>query len=77
MKTFQCNFGANIFARLFELVIEKDILKLDEGKYYDVHYACCTFNIRRQNSRKGLNHIQLAPCRRPTSPKIGVHIGFM
>jgi hypothetical protein len=36
MKTFQCNFDANIFARLFELVIEKDILKLDDGKYYDV-----------------------------------------
>jgi CDP-diglyceride synthetase len=50
MYTFRCTFGADIFASLFELVIEKDILKLDDGKYYDAHYACCTFNTRRQNS---------------------------
>jgi hypothetical protein len=49
LKTFGCSFGADIFARLFELVIEKDILKLDDGKYYDAHYLCCTFNTRRQN----------------------------
>jgi hypothetical protein len=62
MKTFGCSFGVDIFARLFELVIEKHILKLDDGKYYDVHYLCCTYNIRRMNLRKGLNRIQLAPC---------------
>jgi hypothetical protein len=62
MKTFGCSFGADIFARLFELVIEKDILKLDDRKFYDAHYLCCTFNTRRQNLRKGLNRIQLAPC---------------
>jgi hypothetical protein len=54
MKTFKCTFSADIFARLFELVIEKDILKLDDGQYYEAHYACCTFNTRRHNSRKGL-----------------------
>jgi hypothetical protein len=47
MKTFGCTFGADIFTRLFELVIEKGIIKLDDRKYYDVHYACCTFNTRR------------------------------
>jgi hypothetical protein len=62
MKTFKCTFDADIFARLFELVIEKDILKLDDGQYYEAHYVCCTFNTRRQNSRKGLTRIQLAPC---------------
>jgi hypothetical protein len=31
MKTFRCTFGTDIFASLFELVIEKDILKLDDG----------------------------------------------
>jgi hypothetical protein len=46
---------------LFELVIKKDILKLDDGKYYDMHYLSCTFNTRRQNLRKGLNRIQFAP----------------
>jgi hypothetical protein len=27
MKTFECNFGVDIFAHLFELVIEKDIIQ--------------------------------------------------
>jgi hypothetical protein len=31
MKTFRCNFGNDVFSRLFELVIEKDIIKLDDG----------------------------------------------
>jgi hypothetical protein len=44
VKTSKCIAGADIFTRLFELVIEKDILKLDDGKYYEAHYACCTFN---------------------------------
>jgi hypothetical protein len=50
MKTFRCNFGADVFTRLFELVIEKDIIKLDDGQYYKAHYTCCTFNTRRQNT---------------------------
>jgi hypothetical protein len=53
MKTFRCTFGTDIFAHLFELVIKKDILKLDDGQYYKAHYSCCTFNTRRQNSQKG------------------------
>jgi hypothetical protein len=44
MKTSKCTAGADIFARLFELVIETNILKLDDRKYYEAHYACCTFN---------------------------------
>jgi hypothetical protein len=68
MKTFRCTFGADIFARLFELVIEKDILKLDDGQYYEAHYACCTFNMRRKNSQKGLIRIQLAPCCKTNFP---------
>jgi hypothetical protein len=62
MKTSNCTAGADLFARLFELVIEKDILKLDDGKYYEAHYACCTFNTRRKNLHQGLTRIQLAPC---------------
>jgi hypothetical protein len=77
MKTFRCTFGADVFAWLFELVIEKDILKLGDGQYYEALYACCTFNTRRQNSRKGLTRIQLAPAARPTFPKIGALIGSM
>jgi hypothetical protein len=57
MKIFRCNFGAHMFAWLFELVIEKDIIKLDDGQYYEAHYTCCTFNVRRQNTRKGLTWI--------------------
>jgi hypothetical protein len=62
MKTFRCNFSVDVFAQLFELVIEKDTIKLDDGQYYEAHYACCTFNTRRQNSQKGLTRIQIAPC---------------
>jgi uncharacterized protein YktA (UPF0223 family) len=61
MKTLRCTFGADVFARLFELVIEKDIIKLDDGQYYKAHYACCTFNTHRQNSQKGLTRIPLMP----------------
>jgi hypothetical protein len=62
MKTFGCNFSADVFARLFELVIVPDIIKLDDGRYYEAHCTCCTFNTRRQNTRKGLTRIQIAPC---------------
>jgi hypothetical protein len=61
MKTFRCNFSADMFARLFELVIEQDIIKLDDDQYYEVHYICFTFNTCRQNTRKGLARIQIAP----------------
>jgi hypothetical protein len=62
MKTFSCNFGANVFARLFELVIMPDVIKVDNGQFYKPHYTCCTFNTRRQNTRKGITRIQIAPC---------------
>jgi hypothetical protein len=58
MKTLRCTFITDVFARLFELVIEKYIIKLADGQYYEAHYACCTFNTCRQNSRKGLTRIQ-------------------
>jgi hypothetical protein len=54
MRTFRRNFGADVFARLFELVIEPDIIKLDDDQHYEAHYTCCTFNTRRKNTRKGL-----------------------
>jgi hypothetical protein len=31
MKTFGCNFGADAFARFFELVIVLDVIKVDDG----------------------------------------------
>jgi hypothetical protein len=62
MKTFGCNFGADVFARLFELVIVPDIIKLKDGQYYEAHYTLCTFNTLRQNTRNGLTRIQIARC---------------
>jgi hypothetical protein len=62
MKTFGCNFNADVFARFFELVIMQDVIKLSDGQYYEAHYTCCIFNTRRQNTRKGLTRIQIAPC---------------
>jgi hypothetical protein len=50
MKTFGCNFSADIFARLFELVIVPDIIKLNDGQCYETHYTCYTFNTLRQNT---------------------------
>jgi hypothetical protein len=62
MKTFGCNFGADAFARFFELVIVPDVIKVDDGQFYEAHYTCCTFNTRRRNTRRGITRIQIAPC---------------
>jgi hypothetical protein len=61
MKTFGCNLNADAFARFFELVIVPDVIKVDDGQFYEAHYTCCTFNTRRQNTRKGITRIQIAP----------------
>jgi hypothetical protein len=62
MKTFGCNFGADAFARVFELVIVPDVIKVNDGQFYEAHYTRCTFNTRRDNTRKGITRIQIAPC---------------
>jgi hypothetical protein len=54
MKTFDCNFSADVFARLFELVIVPYVIKVNDGQYYEAHYMCCTFNTHQQNMRKGI-----------------------
>jgi hypothetical protein len=77
MKTFRCNFIADVFARLFELVIEPRVNKLSGGQYYESHYSCCTFNTPRQNTRRGLHRFRLRPAARQTSPKVGTFIGSM
>jgi hypothetical protein len=61
IKTFGCNLSADAFARFFELVIVPDVIKVDDGQFYEAHYACCTFNTRRQNTRRGITRIQIAP----------------
>jgi hypothetical protein len=61
MKTFGCNFWADVFARFFELVIVPDVIKVDDGQFYEAHYTCCTFNTHRQNTRRGIMRIQIAP----------------
>jgi hypothetical protein len=62
MKTFGCNLSTDAFAKFFELVIVPDVIKVDDGQFYEAHYACCTFNTRRQNTRRGITRIQIAPC---------------
>jgi hypothetical protein len=62
MKTFGCNFGADDFARFFLLVIVPDVIKVDDGQFYEAHYMCCTFNTRRQNMQKGITRIHIVPC---------------
>jgi hypothetical protein len=48
--------------RLFELLIQRDFVKLDDGKLYETPNRCCTFNTRRKNATQNLTGIQLAPC---------------
>jgi uncharacterized ParB-like nuclease family protein len=50
----------------FEPVIVLGIIKVDDGQYYEAQHACCTFNTRRQNTRKKITRIQIAPATRPT-----------
>jgi hypothetical protein len=50
MKTFSRNLSVDAFARFFELVIVPDVIKVDDGQYYEAQHACCTFNTRRQNT---------------------------
>jgi hypothetical protein len=38
-----------------------DIIKLDNSQYYKAHYTCSTFNTHKQNTRKGLTRIHIAP----------------
>jgi hypothetical protein len=42
MKTFSCNFSTDVFDRFFELVIMPDVIKLNDGQYYEAHYTCFT-----------------------------------
>jgi hypothetical protein len=62
MKTFGRNLSVNAFARFYELVIVPDVIKVDDGQFYEAQHACCTFNTRCQNTRKGITRIQIAPC---------------
>jgi hypothetical protein len=61
-EDFRVQFSADVFARFFELVIMPDVIKLNDGQFYEAHYTCCTFNTRRQNTRRGITRIQITPC---------------
>jgi hypothetical protein len=62
MKTFGCNPSVDAFARFYELVFIPEVVKGSDGQFYHSQHACCTFNTRRQNTRKGITRIQIAPC---------------
>jgi hypothetical protein len=62
MKTFGCNLSVDTFARFYELVINPDIIKVSDVQFYHAQHACCTFNTGRQNSRRRITRIQIAPC---------------
>jgi hypothetical protein len=61
MKTFGCNPSVAAFARFYELVIIPEVVKGSDGQFYHTQHACCTFNTHRQNTRKGITRIQIAP----------------
>jgi hypothetical protein len=54
MKTFRRNLSVDAFARFFELVIVLNVIKVDDGQFYEAQHACCTFNTHQQNIRKGI-----------------------
>jgi hypothetical protein len=62
MKTLGCNLSVDAFARFYEVVIIPEVIKAVDGQFYQAQHACCTFNTRRQNTRKGITRIQIAPC---------------
>jgi hypothetical protein len=62
LKTFGCNPSVDAFARFYELVIIPEVVKGSDREFYQSQHACCTFNTRRQNTRKGITRIQIAPC---------------
>jgi hypothetical protein len=62
MKTFGCNLSVDAFARFFELVIVLDVIKVDDRRFFEAQHTCCTLNTRRQNTRRGITRIQIAPC---------------
>jgi hypothetical protein len=62
MKTFGCNLSVDAFARFFELVIVPDVIKVNDRRFFEAQHTCCTLNTRRQNTRRGITRIQIAPC---------------
>jgi hypothetical protein len=62
LKTFGCNPSVDAFARFYELVIIPEVVKGNDRQFYHSQHACCTFNTRRRNTRKGITRIQIAPC---------------
>jgi hypothetical protein len=77
MKTFGCNLSVDAFARFYELVIVPDVIKVNDGQFYEAQHACCTFNTQRQNTRKGIHEFRLLPAARLISPTTGIRIGFI
>jgi hypothetical protein len=77
VKTFGCNLSVDAFARFYELVIIPEVIKVSDGQFYQAQHACCTFNTRRQNTRKGITRIQIAPCCKTNLTTNGTLIGSM
>jgi hypothetical protein len=61
MKTFGCNFSVDVFGRLFELVIMSDVIKLNDGQYYEAHSPAALSTpagwIQKKDSRESRLHL--------------------
>jgi hypothetical protein len=62
LKTFGCSPSVDAFTRFYELVIIPEVVKGEDRQFCHSQHACCTFNMRRQNTRQGNTRIQIAPC---------------
>jgi hypothetical protein len=77
MNTFGCNLTADAFARFFELVIVPDVIKVDDRKFYEAHYAVKLSTPDVRTPDEGSRESGSCPAVKPISPKTGAHTSFM
>jgi hypothetical protein len=75
METFRCNFSADVFARLFELVIELGSSNSMMDNTTNHTTTVVPSILADKICEEGLRRFRLHPAARQTSPKIGTLIG--
>jgi hypothetical protein len=75
MRTFRCNFSTDVFARLFELVIEPKIVKLSDGQYQSRTSAVVHSTLADRIRDEGSLEFRLHLAARRISLKTGILTG--
>jgi hypothetical protein len=77
MKIFGCNLSVDAFARFYELVIVPDVIKVNDGQFYEVSTHAAPSTPGAKTPEKGLHEFRLLPAARLISPTTGIRIGFI